>query len=223
MDVKSNFFNGNLEEKLYVELSKVYEVLGQEDKVYTLKKSLYGLKQAPGAWHNHIDSYLTQNGFQRNESEPTLYIKADHKGNMLIVFLYVDDFIFTSDFGIEEFMPVMKDEFEITDLGIMRFFGGIEVHQSKIGIFISQSKYAYEILEIFNMMNSKEAPTPVITRLKLSKEDRGSKVDPTLFKRLVGSHMYLTATRPDILYGVIIISRFMETPKKCIGRHERES
>jgi hypothetical protein len=186
MDVKSTFLNGNLEEEVYVEQPQGYEVLGQEDKVYTLKKSLYGLKQAPGAWHNRIDSYLTQNGFQRNESEPTLYIKADHKGNMLIVFLYVDDFIFTSDFGIEEFMRVMKDEFEITDLGLMRFFWGIEVHQSKIGIFISQSKYAYEILEIFNMMNSKEAPIPFITGLKLRKEDKGSKVDPTLFKRIHG-------------------------------------
>jgi hypothetical protein len=108
----------------------------------------------------------------------------------------------------------MKDEFEITDLGLMRLFLGIEVHQSKIGIFISQSKYAYEILEIFNMMNSKATPTPVITGLKLSKEYKGSNVDPTLFKMMVGSLMYLTMTRPDIMYGVSLISRFMEMPKE---------
>jgi hypothetical protein len=82
---------------------------------------------------------------------------------MLIVFLYVDDLIFIGDFGIEEFNSIMKDEFEMNDLGKMRYFLGIEVHQSKIGIFISQSKYAHEILEIFNMMNSKAAPTPFIT------------------------------------------------------------
>jgi hypothetical protein len=74
----------------------------------------------------------------------------------------------------------------------MRYFLGIEVHQSKTGIFISQSKYVHEIMKRFNMINSKASPTPVITRLKLSKEDKGSKVDPTLFKRLVGSLMYLT-------------------------------
>jgi hypothetical protein len=88
------------------------------------------------------------------------------------------------------------------------------MHQFKIGIFISQSKYAHEILKRFNMMNSKATPTPVIIGLKLSKEDKGSKVDPTLFKRLVDSLMYLTMTRPDIMYGVSLISRFMETPKE---------
>ena len=71
---------------------------------------MYGLKQGPISWHSHIDSYFTQNRFQRNESEPTLYIKADQKGNMLIVCLCGDAFIFTAEFGIEEFMPVMKDE-----------------------------------------------------------------------------------------------------------------
>jgi hypothetical protein len=133
---------------------------------------------------------------------------------MLIVFLYVDDLIFTSDFDIEEFKSIIKDEFEITDLGIMRYFLETKWHQSKTDIFISQSKYVHEILKILNMMNSKEAPTPVITILKLSKEDKGSKVYPTLFKRLVGSIMYLTTTRPDIMYRVSIISRFMENSKE---------
>jgi hypothetical protein len=191
-----------------------YEVPGQKNKVYRLKKTLYGLKQAPKAWYRHLDLYLTQNGFQRNECEPTLYIKGNEQGNMLIVFLYVDYLIFTSDFGIEEFKSVMKDEFEMTDLGLMRYFLGIEVHQSKEGIFISQSKYAHEILKRFNLINSKASPTPVITGMKLRKEDNGSKVDPTLFKRLVGSLMYLTTTRPDIMYGVSLISRFMETLKE---------
>ena len=90
---------------------------------------------------------------------------------MLIVCLYVYDFIFTSDFGIEEFKSVIKDEFEMTNLGLMRYFLGIEVHQYKLGICILQSKYAHEILKRFNKINSKAAPTPVITRLKLSKED----------------------------------------------------
>ena len=85
----------------------------------------------------------------------------------------------------------MKDEFEMTNLGLMRYFLEIEVHQSKIDIFISKSKYVHEILKIFNMVNSKETRTPVITGLKLSNEDKGSKVDPTLFKKLVGSLIYL--------------------------------
>jgi hypothetical protein len=143
-----------------------------------------------------------------------LYIKPNQQGNMLIVCVYVDDFIFTRDFGIKEFNSIMKDEFEMTDLWIMRYFLGIEVPQSKTRIFISQSKYAHEILKRFNMMNSKATRIPVIIGLKLSMEDKGSKVDPTLFKRLVGSLMYLTMTRHDIMYGVILISRFMENPKE---------
>jgi hypothetical protein len=163
MDVKSTFLNGNLEEEVYVEQPQHYEVPQQENKVHRLKKTLYGLNQSLRAWYNRIDSYLTQNGFQRSENEPTLYIKSNQQGNVLIVCLYVDDLIFTGDFGIEEFKTVMKDEFEITYLGLMRYFLGIEVHRSKTGIFISQSKYAHEMLKRFNMVNSKEAPTPLIT------------------------------------------------------------
>ena len=133
---------------------------------------------------------------------------------MLIICLYVDDSIFTSDFGIKEFRTVMESEFEMTNLGLMKFFLGIEVQQSESGIFISQSKYASTILKRFNMSNCKAAPTPIMTGLKLSKDDDGSTVDPTLFKRLVGNLMYVTMTRPYIMYGVNLISIFMESPKE---------
>ena len=100
MDVKSAFLNGYLEEDVYVEHTQGYEVPGQEHKVYTLKKALYGLKQAPRAWYSRIDSYLTENGFHKSESEPSLCTKVNEQVNMLIVFLYVDDLIFIGDFGI---------------------------------------------------------------------------------------------------------------------------
>ena len=117
--------NGNLEEEEYVKQPKGYEVLGEENKVYRLKKALYGLKQALRALYSRIDSYLTQNEFQRSENEPTLYIKSNQQGNVLIVCLYVDALIFIGDFGIKDFKSVMKDEFEMTDLGLMRYFLGI--------------------------------------------------------------------------------------------------
>ena len=113
---------------------------------------------------------------------------------MLIDFLYVDDLIFIGDYGISDFKAVMESEFEITDLGLMKFFMGIEVQQSESGIFISQTKYASEVLKIFNMCYCKTSPTPVITGLKLSKDDEGSIVDPTVFKIMVGSLMCLTST-----------------------------
>eukprot|EP01018_Ginkgo_biloba_P013725 Gb_24397 [translate_table: standard] len=107
----------------------------------------------------------------------------------------------------------MKKEFEMTDLGLMKYFLGIEVSQTNDGIFICQTKYASDVLKRFKMLNCKSTSTPMATGLKLSKEDKGTNVDPTLYKRLVGNLMYLSATRPDIMYAVSLISRFMETPK----------
>ena len=155
MDVKLAFLNGYLEEELYVEQPQGYEVPGQEHKVYRMKKELYGLKQAPRAWYSRIDSYLTETRFHRSESEPTVYTKVNEQGKMLIVYLYVDDLIFTSDFGIADFKVVMESEFEMTYLGLMKFFLGIEVQQFESGIFITQTKYEVEVLKIFNMSNCK--------------------------------------------------------------------
>ena len=107
----------------------------------------------------------------------------------------------------------MKTEFEMSGLGMMKYFLGIEVNQSEDGIFICQSKYANDVLKRFRMSNCKPGVTPIATGTKLSKDDDASKVDPTLYKRLVGSLVYLTATRPDIMFAVSLISRFMESPK----------
>lgn len=191
MDVKSAFLNGVLKEEVYVDQPPGYEVLSEEGKVYKLKRALYGLKQAQRAWYSRIDSYLLSNGFNKSDGEPTLYIKATD-GKILIVVLYVDDLIFTKDDDclIADFKQAMKDEFEMTNLGILRYFLGIEVKQMDDGIFISQEKYAHYILERFRTLNNKAAPTPTVVGLKLSKEDCSSSVDPTMFKSLVGSLMY---------------------------------
>ena len=132
MDVKSAFLNGYLEEEVYVEQPQGYEVLGQEHKVYRMKKALYGLKQAPRAWYSQIDSYLTKNGFHKSECEPTFYTKFNEQDKMLIFFPYVNDLIFTGDFGIEEFKAVMESEFEMTDLGLMKFFWALKFSSLKV-------------------------------------------------------------------------------------------
>eukprot|EP00253_Pinus_taeda_P014939 PITA_14939 len=108
----------------------------------------------------------------------------------------------------------MKNEFEMTDLGFLRYFLGIEVDQSENGILISQDKYVEVVLKIFNMQNRKAAVTPTIVGLKLTKEDSSKNFDPKLYKSIVGSLMYLTATRPEIMHAVSLISRFMERPKE---------
>eukprot|EP00253_Pinus_taeda_P026496 PITA_26496 len=214
-DVKSVFLNGVLKEEVYVEQPPGYEVAGQEHKVCKLKKALYGLKQAPRAWYSRIDVYLIENGFDKCDGEPTLYIK-ENDGKIIIVALYVDDLIFMSNDAslIANFKAVMKNEFEMTDLGFLRYFLGIEVDQSENGVFISQDKYVEAVLKRFNMQNNKATVTPTLMGLKLTKEDSSKDFDPKMYKSIVGSLMYLTATRPDIMHAVSLISRFMERPKE---------
>eukprot|EP00253_Pinus_taeda_P016232 PITA_16232 len=115
---------------------------------------------------------------------------------------------------IENFKAVMKEEFEMTDMDLLRYFLGIEVDQNENEIFISQAKYVNEVLGRFNMQECKAAITPTIIELKLSKEDNIKDFDPSLYKSIVGSLMYLTATRPDIMFAVSLISKFMERPKE---------
>eukprot|EP00253_Pinus_taeda_P012378 PITA_12378 len=163
MDVKLAFLNGVLMEEVYIEQPLGYEKKGEEHKVCKLKKAHYGLKQVPRAWYSRIDSYLLENGFEKCEGEPTVYIKEKY-GKLLIVVLYVDDVTFTGndDYLIENFKAVMKEEFEMTDMGLLRYFLGIEVDQNEIGIFISQARYVNEVLGRFNMQECKAAITPTI-------------------------------------------------------------
>jgi hypothetical protein len=111
------------------------------------------------------------------------------------------------------FKSTMKKEFKMTDLGLMNYFLGIEVTQNDKGIFICQSKYARDVLKRFRMINCNPVSTPMEVGTKLSREQNEMDFDSTILRKLVGSLMYLTATRPDIMYGVSLISRFMDTPK----------
>ena len=128
MDVKSTFLNEVLKEEVYFVQTPGYEVEGHEDKVRMLQKALYGLKQTPHGWYRKIDAQLMDNGLNKCDGEITRKIKeSDDK--LLIVVLYVNDFIFTGsdDFLIADFRAVRKSELEMTELGLLRYFFGIEV------------------------------------------------------------------------------------------------
>ncbi|KAI3509130.1 hypothetical protein L1887_24156 [Cichorium endivia] len=214
MDVKSAFLNGFLNEEVYVDQPQGYIKRGQEGKVCKLKKALYGLRQAPRAWYSRIDEYFTKHGFVKCAHEHTLYTK-EQKDDIIIVCLYVDDLVFTSGSFemIEEFKNEMKVDFEMTDLGLLHYFLGIEVKQEKNRISISQQRYAENLLTRFNMKDATPISTPMEFGLKLSKESSEENFNPSIYRSLVGSLMYLTATRPDITFSVSMISRFMEVPK----------
>jgi hypothetical protein len=214
LDVKSAFLHGELTETVYVEQPLGYVMKGKEEQVYRLHKALYGLKQAPRAWYSKIEQYFVKEGFVKCPHEATLFVKNDDKHNWLIISLYVDDLIFTGNDSsmFQSFKESMMNTFDMTDLGKMRYFLGIEVTQNEQGIFMCQEKYAKEILERFNMEKSNSVCSPIVAGTKLSKHDKGDEVDPTQFKQMVGSLMYLTATRPDLMFAVNLIARFMEHP-----------
>lgn len=149
-------------------------------------------------------------GFKKSLSEATLYVKCQ-SNNVLIVSLYVDDLLLTGNDAwlVEEFKQEMMKVFEMTGLGLMTFFLGMEIKQAEHEVFICQKKYAKEILNKFKLEECKEIRTPMNQKEKLCKEDGADKVDDGYFRSLIGCLMYLTATRPAILNAVSIMSRFM--------------
>lgn len=179
-----------------------------------MRKALYGLKQAPRAWFSRIESYFKKEGFNKSCYDHTLFFKQSGN-NFLVVSLYVDDLIVTgNDEGMcADFKSSMQSEFEMTDMGNMKFFLGVEVNQSSDGIHICQKKYTKEVLERFNMWSCNGVKNPIVPGTIISKNG-GRGVDATLYKQLVGCLMYLTVTRPDIMFVVCLLARFMAEPKE---------
>ena len=168
------------------------------------------MKQAPRAWYSRIDEHLQNLGFAKSFSESTLYVKQNG-ANILIISLYVDDLLVTGNNTsfVEKFKQEMMEVFEMTDLGLMTFFLGMEIIQDEHEVFICQKKYAKEILKKFKLEECKEMSTPMNQKEKLCKEDGADKIDQAHFRSLISCLMYLTATRPDIFNAVSILSRFM--------------
>lgn len=214
LDVKSAFLHGELSEEVYVEQPKGYVQKDDPQKVYKLKKALYGLKQAPRTWFSRIEAHFMSEGFERCHNEYSLFTKTSREGKILFVSLYVDDLIFTGNDELMflEFKNSMVREFDMTDLGGMRYFLGVEVLQRSDGIYISQRKYALEVLKRFGMEGCNSVHNPIVPGFKLFKDENGVKVDETYFSQVVESLMYLTATRPDLMFVVSLISRYIGQP-----------
>ena len=141
MDVKSTFLNGDLEEEVYMEQPEGFHVQDASQFVYRLRKALYGLKQAPRAWYSRLDNYLMQQGFKKGHTDSNLYIKEENN-SLIIIEVYVDDIIFGSDNDrlSTKFAESMQQEFEMSMLGEMKFFLGLQINQCDRGISISQTK-----------------------------------------------------------------------------------
>ncbi|GJR66378.1 retrovirus-related pol polyprotein from transposon TNT 1-94, partial [Tanacetum coccineum] len=214
MDVKSAFLNGFINEEVYMAQPPGFIDFEKPDHVYKLKKALYGLKQAPKAWYDRLKSFLIKHEYKMGMVDNTLFTKKK-SSNLIIVQIYVDDIIFgsTCQDMCDEFAKIMHDEFEMSMMGELNFFLGLQIKQMEDGIFFNQSKYIKEMLKKFGLEDSKPMKTPMSSDTKLTKDEECESVDSTKYRGMIGSLLYLTASRPDIMFSVCLCARFQEAPK----------
>ncbi|GJS63247.1 retrovirus-related pol polyprotein from transposon TNT 1-94 [Tanacetum coccineum] len=214
MDVKNDFLNGFINEEVYVAQPPGFIDFQKPNYVYKLKKALYGLKQALKAWYDRLKAFLIKHEYSMGMVDNTLFTKRS-KSHLVIVQIYVDDIIFgsTSQNLCDDFAKIMHDEFEMSMMGELNFFLGLQIKQMEDRIFFNQSKYIKEMLKKFGLEDSKPTKTPMSTEIKLTKDDEADSVDSSKYRGMIGSLLYLTASRPDIMFSVCLCARFQENPK----------
>lgn len=212
LDVKNAFLNGYISETIYMEQPPGYVDSRFPNHVCRLKKALYGLKQAPRAWFHRLSTFLSSSGFACSRADTSLFVY--HRGaTLLYLLVYVDDIILTGNDStlIRQFIGRLQATFAIKDLGKLSYFLGLEVAYTDDGLFLSQSKYANDILVRAELVECKPVSTPMVVGQHLTSTG-SSFSDPPLFRSLVGALQYLTITRPDISFVVNTVSQFMQSP-----------
>ncbi|GJR37063.1 putative ribonuclease H-like domain-containing protein [Tanacetum coccineum] len=209
MYVKMAFLNGELKEEVYVSQPEVFGDQDNPSHVYKLKKALYGLKQAPRAWYDLLSSFLISRHFSKGVVDLTLFTQK--VGNdLLLVQIYVEDIIFasTNTAMCNEFANLLTTKIKMSMMGKISFFLGLQISQSPRGIFINQSKYASEIVKKYGLLSTDSIDTPMVEKNKLDEDLQGTPVDATLYRGMIGSLMYLTSSRPDLIYAVCLCAQY---------------
>ncbi|WVZ70375.1 LOW QUALITY PROTEIN: hypothetical protein U9M48_019049 [Paspalum notatum var. saurae] len=212
MDVKSAFPNGFIDEEVYVRQPPGFESARFPDRVYKLRNALYGPKQAPRAWYARV--FSLKSGFVMGSVDKTLFLLS-RGDDTLIVQIYVDDIIFggSSHALVSSFAEQMSREFEMSLMGELQFFLGLQIKQGPEGTFVHQAKYTRDILKEFEMGDSKPMMTPMSTNTALDADEDGEAVHQKEFRGMIGSLLYLTATRPDIPFAVCLCARYQASPR----------
>ncbi|GKC57930.1 retrovirus-related pol polyprotein from transposon TNT 1-94 [Tanacetum coccineum] len=171
------------------------------------------VKEAPRAWYDELSKFLQQNHFNKGTIDPTLFIRR-FDDDILVVQVYVDDIIFgsTNPRYTQLFADLMKSRFEMSMMGEMTFFLGLQVNQSPRGIFINQSNYVLEILKKYGMETCDPVGTPMEIKDKLDLDKNGTLVDATKYRSMIGALMYLTSSRPDIVHATCLCARYQAKP-----------
>nr|GEV36395.1 putative ribonuclease H-like domain-containing protein [Tanacetum cinerariifolium] len=205
IDVKSAFLYDTIKEEVYVSQPPGFVDPEFPNRVYKVEKALYGLHQAPRAWYETLSTYLLDNVFRRRTIDKTLFIKKI-KDDIILVQVYVDDIIFgsTKRSLSTEFEQLMHKRFQMSSIEELTFFLEVLVEQQKDGIFLSQDKYVCDILKKFDFSSVKSASTPMKTHKPLSNNAAGIDVDVHLHRSMIGSLMYLTSSRTDIMFTIYL-------------------
>ncbi|XP_047256351.1 uncharacterized mitochondrial protein AtMg00810-like, partial [Capsicum annuum] len=208
---KNAFLNGDLHAEVY--MTPPPGIDHQPGEVCRLRKALYGLKQAPRAWFEKFSTVITSLGFVPSNHDSALFVRCTSAGRILLS-LYVDDMIITGDdhSGIELLKYDLAHRFAMKDLGLLRYFLGIEVAQSKKGYLLSQTKYISDLFTRARLSDNRTVDTPLETNARYSPSDGVPLSDPSLYRTIVGSLVYLTVTRPDIAHAVYVVSQFVTAP-----------
>lgn len=211
-DVKNAFLNGYLEEEVFMDPPPGMNYGG---KVCKLNKALYGLKQSPRAWFGRFSKFMRKIGYKQSDADHTLFVKS-YGDKVTALIVYVDDMVVTGNDPdeINTLQGLLSREFELKDLGDLRYFLGIEVARSKHGIVMCQRKYVLDLLAETGMLECQPIDTPIEVNHKLTESTGQVPTNRERYQKLVGKLIYLAHTRPDIAYAVSIVSRFMHAPSE---------
>jgi hypothetical protein len=214
MGMKSVFLNGVIQEEVYVRQPPGFKSPKYPDKVYKLSKALYGLKQVSRAWYARFKTFLLEHRYVMRSVYKTLFT-LNHDTDFLPVQIYVNDIIFggSSHTLMSRFQEIMESEFQMSMMGELTFFLGIQVKQTKQGIFVHQAKYTKDLMKKFNMVELKPVSTSMSSTTSLGPDKDGEAVDQREYRSMIDSLLYLTATRPNIQFVMGLCACFQSSPR----------
>ncbi|KAJ0742667.1 putative RNA-directed DNA polymerase [Helianthus annuus] len=216
LDINNAFFlYGSISENVYMSLPEGY-YSKSDTKVCKLVKSLYGLKQAPRKWNEKLTNVLLSVGFVQSQCDHSLYI-MNRDSVFVALLVYVDDIVITgnNDIEIDKIKGLLSNSFQIKDLGVLKYFLGLEVVYDKSGVCLNQRKHCLELLSEFGYLGCKPVNTPTELSHVVNNKIGGDKeevIDITNYQKLIGKLIYLSLTQPDIYYVVEFLSQYMHKP-----------
>ncbi|KAM6555213.1 hypothetical protein CsatB_002232 [Cannabis sativa] len=218
IDINNAFLNGELNEEVYMQLppglTLPNSLSAESNLVCKLHKSIYGLKQSSREWYKKLSEALIQEGFNQSQADYTLFTRGN-EDNFIALLVYMDDIVLTGHNldTLHQLQQSLHSRFKLKALGPLRYFLGFEIAKGKDGLFLSQRKYAIELLEETGYAGSKPAKAPMDPRTKLDDQQGEPLTNPSYYRQVVGKLLYLTLSRPDIMYAVNCLSQFMSQPR----------